>query len=95
MQVGRRRGEVVRDRATLVLDNRLEPDRSWVRVVDERLQMRDSSPYVLQDWVVDSVGGGRFCTPAESRYAPIEGELLGVTWALSKTSHYTLGARIC
>ena len=35
--------------------------------------------------------GSRFCTPAESRYAPIEGELLGVSWALSKTSHFTLG----
>ena len=35
--------------------------------------------------------GSRFCTPAKSRYAPIEGELWGVTWALAKTSHYTLG----
>ena len=35
--------------------------------------------------------GSRFCTPAESRYAPIEGELLGLTWALRKTGHYTLG----
>lgn len=30
-------------------------------------------------------------TSAESRYAPIEGELLGLTWALQKTAHYTLG----
>ena len=35
--------------------------------------------------------GSRFCTPAESRYAPIEGELLGLVWALQKKSHYTLG----
>lgn len=35
--------------------------------------------------------GSRFCSPAESRYAPIEGELLGITWTLAKTSHYTLG----
>ena len=35
--------------------------------------------------------GSRFCTGAESRYHPIEGELLGVAWALEKTAHYTLG----
>ena len=33
----------------------------------------------------------RYCTPAESRYHPIEGELLGVVWALHKTRQYTLG----
>jgi hypothetical protein len=36
--------------------------------------------------------GSRFCTPAETRYHPIEGELLGVTWALEKTQYYTLGS---
>ena len=36
--------------------------------------------------------GSRFCTPAETRFHPIEGELLGVTWALKKTSYYTLGS---
>ena len=41
-------------------------------------------------WFIVAVGS-RFCTPAESRYAPIEGELLGVSWALFKTSHFTLG----
>lgn len=41
-------------------------------------------------WTVVMVGS-RFCTPAESRYAPIEGEPLGVQWALQKTSHFTLG----
>ena len=35
--------------------------------------------------------GSRFCTPAEAKYHPIEGELLGVTWALEKTGYYTLG----
>ena len=37
--------------------------------------------------------GARFCTPAESRYHPIEGELLGLAWALEKTSYYTLGCQ--
>ena len=33
----------------------------------------------------------RFCTGANSRYHPIEGKLLAVTWALQKTGYYTLG----
>ena len=41
-------------------------------------------------WAVVCVGS-RYCTGAESRYAPIEGELMGVVWALHRTSHYTLG----
>ena len=36
--------------------------------------------------------GSRFCSPAESRYSPIKGELLAVTWALKKTRIFTLGA---
>ena len=35
--------------------------------------------------------GSRYCTPAESRYHPIEGELLAVAWALEKSKQYTLG----
>ena len=37
--------------------------------------------------------GSRFCTPAEAKYHPIEGELLGVAWALDKISYYTLGCQ--
>ena len=37
--------------------------------------------------------GSRFCTGAESRYAPVEGELAAVAWALEKTKLFTLGAR--
>ena len=36
--------------------------------------------------------GSRFCTAAETRYHPIDGELLGVTWKLEKTGYYTLGS---
>ena len=43
-----------------------------------------------QGWVL-IVCGSRFCTPAEQKYHPIEGELLAVTWALQKTGYYTLG----
>lgn len=35
--------------------------------------------------------GSRFTSPAESRYAPVEGELLGVAWSLKKTRFFTIG----
>ena len=35
--------------------------------------------------------GSRFTTPAESRYAPIEGEALAVAYALHQTRYYVLG----
>ena len=42
-------------------------------------------------WVLITCGS-RFCTAAESRYHPIEGELLGITYTLEKTAYYTLGS---
>ena len=42
-------------------------------------------------WVMVTFGS-RFCSLAELRYHPIEGELLGVAWALEKTKVYTLGS---
>ena len=35
--------------------------------------------------------GSRFLKPAETRYVPIEGECLGVAWALEQTKYFTLG----
>ena len=35
--------------------------------------------------------GGRFTSPAESRYSPIEGEALAVAEALYKLNYYVLG----
>ena len=35
--------------------------------------------------------GGKFSTPAESRYAPVEGEALAVVVALYKARHFVLG----
>ena len=35
--------------------------------------------------------GSRFTIPAEGNYAPTEGELLGITYALEKTKYFTLG----
>ena len=42
-------------------------------------------------WKVCLVGS-RFTNQAESNYAPIEGELLAVTYGLKKTKYYTLGS---
>ena len=36
--------------------------------------------------------GSRFTNQAEANYAPVEGELLAVTYGLSKTKNYTLGS---
>ena len=59
----------------------------------KRCQCQKVHPGCCKDgWVVICVGS-RFCTPAESKYHPIEGELLGVVWALDKTSYYTLGCQ--
>ena len=38
-----------------------------------------------------TLAGSRFLRDAESRYAPIEGECLGVAWALEDTRWFTLG----
>ena len=35
--------------------------------------------------------GGRFTTPAESRYSPIEGEAIAVVIALYKSRYFSLG----
>ena len=39
------------------------------------------------------LAGGKFCNKAESNYAPIEGEALGVLRALRDTRYYTLGCK--
>ena len=45
-----------------------------------------------EGWVVVAVGS-RFCTAAETGYAPVEGEMLAFQWVLHKTSHYKLGCQ--
>ena len=37
--------------------------------------------------------GSRFCTPAESRYAPIEGEAAAIAWALHKCRMFVAGCQ--
>ena len=38
-----------------------------------------------------TLAGSRFFKPAESRYAPVEGEALAIAWALEQTRYFTLG----
>lgn len=38
-----------------------------------------------------TLSGSRFLKPPETRYVPIEGECLGVAWALEQTRYFTLG----
>ena len=43
-----------------------------------------------EGWKVNMMGG-RFTTPSESRYSPVEGEALAVAEALHKLKYYVLG----
>ena len=52
---------------------------------------QDISPTCCKDGWQLCLVGSRFTTPAESRYAPIEGEALAVAYALHQTRYYILG----
>ncbi|GFO47136.1 transposon tf2-6 polyprotein [Plakobranchus ocellatus] len=45
----------------------------------------------VRSWMENHTIGSRFTSPAESRYAPIEGEALAVVDALEKTRYFVLG----
>ena len=49
------------------------------------------SPSCCRDGWKLCLVGSRFTTPAESRYAPVEGEALAVVYALHQTRYYILG----
>ena len=51
---------------------------------------RESVGCCQSGWRVTYVGY-RLCNDAESRYAPVEGDMLGVAWALSNTRTWMLG----
>ena len=38
-----------------------------------------------------TLAGSRFLRPAETRYAPVEGEALAIAWSLEHTKYFTLG----
>ena len=51
----------------------------------------DIDPDCCSDGWKMTLAGSRFLKPAETRYAPIEGEAKGVEWSLDQTRYFTLG----
>ena len=42
-------------------------------------------------WKITLLAGSRFLKPAESKYAPVEGEALAIAWALEHSKYFTQG----
>jgi hypothetical protein len=51
----------------------------------------DIKPHCCKDGWTTTLVGGRFTHPAESRYAPVEGEALAVAYALDNARFFVLG----
>ena len=49
------------------------------------------APRCCKDGFKIVFAGSKKCSGAESRYAPIKGEALGVVWSLDKVRMFTLG----
>ena len=49
------------------------------------------TPLCCNDGWVVAYAGSRFTTGAESRYSPVEGEMLAAAWAMKKCRHFILG----
>ena len=49
------------------------------------------SPGCCSDGWRITLASSRFLKPAESNYAPVEGEALGVAWGLEQTKYFTMG----
>ena len=52
---------------------------------------KNTSPGCCQDGWRIVLAGSRFLSSAERNYAPVEGEALGVAWALEQTRFFTMG----
>ena len=50
-----------------------------------------SSPGCCKNGWRITLAGSRFLKPAESRYAPVEGEALAIAWSLEQTKYFTQG----
>ena len=73
----------------------LRPDWSCKGIGYFLLQQHCNCQSALPDccpngWKI-TLAGSRFLQDAERRYAPIEGEALGVAWGLEQTRYFTLG----
>ena len=49
------------------------------------------TPICCRDGWAVTLAGSRFTTGAESRYSPVEGEMLAAAWAMKKCRHFILG----
>ena len=59
-------------------------------LMQKKCSCQEITPYCCpSEWHL-VLAGSRFTSGAESRYAPVEGEALGVEWGLESTKHYTL-----
>ena len=60
-------------------------------LLQKHCQCTINSPICCKEGWKLIFAGSRFTKPAESRYAPIEGEALALAWALDHSRMYTLG----
>lgn len=54
-------------------------------------QCSNISPTCCKDGWKITLAGSRFLRPAETRYAPVEGEALAIAWSLEQTKYFTQG----
>ena len=62
-------------------------------LLQKHCECQQTGPRCCRDGWKLVLAGGRFTTPAESRYSPTEGELLAVADSLHKARHFVLGCK--
>merc|ERR1712082_432361 len=62
-------------------------------LLQKHCECKPTGPRCCRDGWKLVLAGGRFTTPAESRYSPTEGELLAVADSLHKARHFILGCK--
>ena len=60
-------------------------------LTQKKCSCKEINPYCCPGGWQVVLAGSRFTKSSETRYAPMEGELLAVAWSLGVTRHYTLG----
>ena len=59
--------------------------------LQKHCQCASTIPECCTDGWKITLAGSRFLSPAEQRYAPVEGEALAVAWSLEQTKYFTQG----
>ena len=60
-------------------------------LLQKHCQCASTTPECCTDGWKITLAGSRFLSPAEQRYAPVEGEALAVAWSLEQTKYFTQG----